>query len=292
MNWKDFKQIIYLLEDEDPEVYAAIMEKLVDEGEAFNILYEKAERELDLTELVEERLDWVARKIQYHQLSIAFEKWASVESDNLLKGLILVASYAYQTKIDERKLLQRLETIAEDIEMEMSITQSASKNINYFNRVFFKIHHFSIIAQQEVSPQYFCINLVLAQRKGEALLISLVYLVIAQMLKLPVEGVILPDYLILSYLKPHFKKGQQHNSQSVQFYINPVKKGVMFSAKEIREYLEEEGVPIRRSYFYPSNNRLLLIHLIEALQVVYRQSREEDRSDELEVIKASIMEYL
>ena len=64
------------------------------------------------------------------------------------------------------------------------------------------------------------INAVLESKKGNPISMCVVYMLIAQKLKLPVYGVNLPSLFVLTY-----KKGDE------QFYINAFNKGLNFFKK-------------------------------------------------------------
>ena len=279
MDWEKLKQIIYLLDDDDTEMANAIMHQLISEGEAVYEKLEEVNLSWDISELVEDRIETVLHKIRFQQLGQRLLDWMHDDTDNLLNGLILVASFQYQ-HIDNAWIEQRINTIANNIEFELSITQPSADKIDTFNRIFFDTYQFQIIENKEVSPQYYSINHVLSHRKGEPVIIALLYQVIAQKLLLPVSGVILPHHYILAFKKPGVLV-RQNPGNNIRFYINPEKKGVIFSSEEIKEYLTEYDLPYKKEFFHPCGNVKAIKNLLERLQEIYYQNKENEKSDEL-----------
>lgn len=87
------------------------------------------------------------------------------------------------------------------------------------------------------------INVVLESRKGNPITLCVIYMLVAQKLKLPVNGVNLPNLFILTY------KDDNH-----QFYINAFNRGLIFSKQDIENYIHELHLVPQKSFFEPCNN--------------------------------------
>jgi regulator of sirC expression with transglutaminase-like and TPR domain len=67
------------------------------------------------------------------------------------------------------------------------------------NKVLFDIHGFAGNTTNFHAPQNSFINTVLESKKGNPLLISIIYILMARQLDIPIYGVNLPEHFILAY---------------------------------------------------------------------------------------------
>ena len=102
------------------------------------------------------------------------------------------------------------------------------------------------------------------------------------MLDLPVFGVNLPDHFVLGFArKPINHELDFKLDNEVLFYINPSKKGVVFTQNEIKLYLEQTNITSDDLYFYPNNNLLILQRLLNELAHQYQKSGKNKKAEDM-----------
>jgi regulator of sirC expression with transglutaminase-like and TPR domain len=135
------------------------------------------------------------------------------------------------------------------------------------------MHHFQGDTKNYYSPVNSCINVVMESKKGNPLVISLIYSIIAQKLDLPIYGVNLPNHFILAYMDDKgtgFLSNTQ-NEYGVLFYINAFSKGSVFDAAEIKSFLDELKLSYERTFFEPCSNTSIIMRMINNLIASYQQ---------------------
>jgi regulator of sirC expression with transglutaminase-like and TPR domain len=130
--------------------------------------------------------------------------------------------------------------------------------------------------------------MLLENRKGDAVSLGALYIILAQMLDLPVYGVDLPQHFILAYTRrPMDEKKPFLDASEVLFYINPFRQGAVFTIKQIEHYLKQMNVAIQPSHFLPCNNRMTIrLMMAEMLQSYSRSGKEEMVSELKALMKA------
>ncbi|MEM9859286.1 MAG: hypothetical protein AAF843_18150 [Bacteroidota bacterium] len=94
MKESELKALVSLLDDDDREIIAHVEEKIASFGEGI-IPFLESEWESNLNPLVQSRIEDLIHSLQLDVLKGKLRTWFAEESDDLLKGMWLVASYQY-----------------------------------------------------------------------------------------------------------------------------------------------------------------------------------------------------
>ena len=195
MNQQELNALIRLLDDTDEEVFHQIESKIVNYGkDVIPILENVWSKSLD--NLMQHRIESIIHKIQMESLQHDLSVWTSTGCVDLIKGAIMVARYQYPD-LNEEQLLTHLEKIKRDAWLEMNENLTAMEQVKVMNKVFFEIHGFSGNTQNYHAPQNSFINLALETKKGNPLMLSIIYMEVAKSAGLPVYGINLPEHFVL-----------------------------------------------------------------------------------------------
>jgi regulator of sirC expression with transglutaminase-like and TPR domain len=123
------------------------------------------------------------------------------------------------------------------------------------------------------------INSVLDSKKGNPISLCVIYLLVAQKLKLPVYGVNLPSLFILTY-----------KSLDVQFYINAFNRGLIFSKHDIDNYISQLKLQPNDIFYQPCSNLDITRRMFRNLIVSFEKLRDYDKSEEIKELLALISE--
>jgi regulator of sirC expression with transglutaminase-like and TPR domain len=122
------------------------------------------------------------------------------------------------------------------------------------------------------------INVVLETKRGNPITLCIIYMLVAQKLKLPVAGVNLPNLFVLTY------KDVKHS----QFYINVFNKGLIFSRQDIENYINELHLTHQSSFFEPCSNleivRRVFRNLINSFDKMGEHAKAEEVKELLLII--------
>jgi regulator of sirC expression with transglutaminase-like and TPR domain len=277
---KEVHALIQLLDDEDNEVFKHVYNKLISFGSEIIPDLEQAWAS-ELNPLAHERLEDIIHKIQFDSLETEWEDWLFIDQPNLLTGAFLIAKYHYPD-IQLEDIQKKLQKIKQSIWLELNYNQTPLEQIQIFNQVFYNYHNFKG-SQTSEDYQDFCINNVLDSKKGNSIIVGIIYQILAQELNLPVYGVNLVRHYILAFCKKNIIDfySEQSMEREVMFYINPINRGSIFSRNEIKDYLEKMKVEQDAKNFSPANNNSIIKELITYLIDIYRLQNREDRVKEL-----------
>ncbi len=163
--------------------------------------------------------------------------------------------------------------------------------LNFINHILFDVHNYSGNTTNYHAPQNSYINNVLESKKGNPLLLSIIYTIVAQSLDIPIYGVNLPEHFILCYIDIEHMgvpSAKGNEGSNVLFYINPFSKGAVFGQKEIDAFLKQlklEQLPI---FYEPCSNLEIIKRLLRNLISSYEKLGYPDKSEELKGLLSSL----
>lgn len=289
MNARELKALISLLDDSDREVFGNVREKLVSLGPEVIPELESVWEGTFNTEL-QQRIEEIIHHIQLGEITLLFNEWIDQGAKDLLRGIILVARYQYPD-LEEDKIHQFVGRLKKDIWMEINHSQTALEQCKVFNHVFYGIHQFAANTTNYQAPENNYINKLIESKKGNAVTLAALYIVVAQSLELPVYGVNLPEHFILCWLdKSEITRlllGKTHTP--VLFYMNPLNRGAVFSRREIDAFLMQSKIEPQDNYYTPAPNHTLIIRMFNNLISYYSREGRPEKAAELSALKENIL---
>src|SRR6185295_16196225 len=210
-------------------------------------------------------------------------QWVKKRSDDLFEGAVLISRYQYPD-LDEFSIKEQIDRMSREIWSEMDYTLTPLEQVNVFNHVVFTLNGFSGNTQNIHDPQNNYLKYVLESKKGNPVSLSILYLILAEKIRMPVYGVILPQHCVLSFHKDYVLEGdaEQRIRNSVLFYINPFNKGIIFNRDDITMFLKKLNITPKPSHYLPCNNKEIITALINSLMV----------SDELAGVPEEVKELI
>jgi len=282
----ELRAMILLLEDPDEQIYEAIRNRLLDMGAPAIPLLEDV-WESTFNSILQGRIEDIIQHIQNNNIKEELRLWADSGGTDLLSGTLLIARYQYPD-LDEEEIRRQIERIKKDVWIELSPNLTAFEKINVINHVLFDVYHFTGNTTNYHAPQNSYINNVLESKKGNPLLLSILYSCIAQGLNIPVFGVNLPEHFILAYLDEYSRKSSDQDEESILFYINPFSRGAVFSRREIDTFLQQLNLESKRIFYESCPNTEIikrqLRNLISAYEKLGYPEKVRDLSELLEIL--------
>ncbi len=265
----ELKALISLLDDEDAQIISQIEEKIISLGTQI-IPYLEQEWESNFNPEVQRRIEELIHILQYELLKERIKDWYESNDQDLLTGMWLVATYQYPD-YELIKLKQDLEQIYYDTWLEFKPDLYPFDEIKVINSVLFSKLKFGANTKNFHSPGNSMINVVLETHKGNPITLCIIYMMVAQKLKLPVYGVNLPNLFVLTY---------KHEKQK-QFYINAFNRGLIFSRQDIENYVNELHLTPQESFFEPCNNLEIIRRVLRNLIMSFDKMGEHAKAEEV-----------
>ncbi len=289
MSLKEVIALITLLDDPDESIYYEVKNRFVTLGPpAIPHLETAWENSFDA--IMQKRIEAIIHTIQFETLQKALKSWAKDEQDDLLKGIIILARYQYPD-MDENKLRKQLHQIKQDVWLELHEDLTALEKVKIINHILFEVHQFSGNITNYHAPQNSFLNNVLESKKGNPLMLSVVYILICKELNIPVYGINLPQHFVLAYLNDYANLMDVNNnslSNNILFYINPFSKGLMFQQKDIDQFLKQLNLEPESKYYLPCSNLEILKRCIHNLIFSYEKLGYIDKVKELKNLEKQL----
>jgi regulator of sirC expression with transglutaminase-like and TPR domain len=235
---KELKALVSLLEDDDHEVIEHVEGRIKSLGTHI-IPYLEFEWENSFNSTVQKRIEELVHTLQFQLLKEKLSVWKEGGGEDLLEGLWLINTYQYPD-LEYADLKKELEQIYYEAWMEFRTDIHPVDQIKILNAVIFNKLKFGANTKNFHSPGNSMMSVVLQTKKGNPIALCAVYFLVAQKLKLPVFGVNLPNLFVLTY-----KQGED------QFYINAFNRGLIFSRKEVDDYIANLKLSPKDQYYEP-----------------------------------------
>lgn len=269
MEDKEIKALVSLLDDDDDKIVSHVVEKIRSLGTDI-IPYLEQEWENNFNPHVQRRIEELIHGLQYELLKGRFKEWYEGGEQDLLTGMWLVATYQYPD-VELIKIKQELEQIYYETWLEYKTDLYPFDQIKIINSVLFNKLKFGANTKNFHSPGNSMLNVVLETRKGNPISLCVVYMLVAQKLKLPVYGVNLPNLFILTY----------KDEKNPQFYINVFNRGLIFSRKDIENYINELHLAPQDSFFEPCSSLDIVRRVLRNLIMSFDKMGEHAKAEEV-----------
>ncbi len=266
MNLKEVIALITLLDDPDDGIYSEVKNRFIVLGPpAIPHLETAWENSFDA--LMQKRIEGIIHTIQFKALQNALKHWAENEQDDLFKGCSIIARYQYPD-LDENKLKKQLNQIKQDVWLELHDDLTALEKVKIINHILFEVHQFGGNITNYHAPQNSFINVVLETKKGNPVMLSVIYTLICKELNIPIYGVNLPQHFVLAYvndLANLFDPSHKTLSDNILFYVNPFSKGLIFNQSDIDSFIKQLKIEPETKYYLPCSNLDIIKRILNNL---------------------------
>lgn len=268
LNDRELKALVSLLDDEDDQIVNQVIDKIRSLGKDI-IPFLENEWETNFNPSVQRRIEELIHDLQYELLKDRIKDWYESKDQDLLTGLWLVATYQYPD-LELEKIRQDLEQIYYDAWLEFKPDLYPYDQVKILNSVLFNKLKFGANTKNFHSPGNSMINVVLETHKGNPITLCIIYMLVAQKLKMPVHGVNLPNLFIVTY-----------KEDKNQFYINAFNKGLIFTRQDIENYIHELRLTPQPSFFEPCSNLEIIRRVFRNLIMSFDKMGEHAKAEEV-----------
>ncbi len=269
LNNSELKALVTLLDDDDMEVVQHVEDRIMSLG-THVIPYLEFEWENSFNPLVQKRIEELVHSLQFELLKEKLWAWQNSGGEDLLEGIWLVNTYQYPD-LEYADLKKELEQLYYEAWLEFKPDSTPIDQVRILNSVIFNKLKFGANTKNFHSPGNSMMSVVLQTRKGNPIALCIVYMLVAQKLKLPIFGVNLPNLFILTY-----------KLEENQFYINAFNRGLVFSKKEIDNYIAHLKLEPKEVYYQPCENIDIVIRVLRNLRASHDKLGHSEKVKEIE----------
>jgi len=276
---KEISALFHLIDDPDEEVYSTVSTKIISLGKGIIPNLENL-WETTNSEDVQERIETIIHKLHFRDLTEDFISWKNSGCE-LLAGALLTARYHYP-EMQETQAKQEIEKLRRNIWLELNSYLTPLEQINVITSILYNYYKQKGVEISYSQPEDFLINKTLETKKGNAISNGILYLVLCNLLDIPVKATSIPRQFILGYFDSQyeFMNPAGHVSDKINFFIDPLN-GHIYSHKDVDSYFKRISVSSSASYYRQLDNKQIIRFLLEELSKCFDNDRNRYKMDEL-----------
>ena len=284
---KEISALFHLIDDPDDEVYSTVSTRIISFGKAIipNLenLWENTQ-----DEGIQERIETIIHKLHFKNLTEDFIRWKD-GSCELLQGALLSAQY-YYPEMQPTQALQEIEKLRRNIWLELNNYLTPLEQANVITSILYNYYKQKGVEISYSQPEDFLITKTLETKKGNAISNGILYLVLCELLDIPVRATNIPRQFILAYYDPQyqFMKPGSNATEKISFFVDPLN-GQIYSHKDVENYFKRISVPPTSSYFRKLTNKRIIQFLLEELSKCFDNDRNRYKMEEL-LLLAKLLE--
>jgi regulator of sirC expression with transglutaminase-like and TPR domain len=268
LNSNELNALVSLLDDSDSEVRSHVRDRILALGTDIIPFLEK-KWEDSFNPDIQKEIEELVHDLQFSLLKLRLSDWKNSEDRDLLTGLWIINTYQYPD-IEFEKLNAEMHQIYFEVWTAFSNDLQPLDQIKIINHVLFNTLRFSANTKNFHSPANSMISSVLDSKRGNPLTLCSIYLLVARKLGLPVYGVNLPNLFVLTY-----------KSVDVNFYINAFNKGLIFSKKDVTNYLDHLKIEPKPEFYEPCSHLAIIQRMLRNLGQSFEKLGEIDKQEEI-----------
>jgi regulator of sirC expression with transglutaminase-like and TPR domain len=258
---KELSALFTLIDDPDEEVFGAVSEKIIDYGKNIIPSLEHLWETIP-DENVQHRIELLIHRLHYRDLSEDFRQWNISGHHDLMLGALLVSKFQYPD-LATTPVLQEIEKIRRNIWLELNNYLTPLEQINIVTSILYSYYGLKGGEVNYQENNEFLIHKTLEAKRGNQLSNGILYLVLAELLDIPVKAISIPKQFVLAYFKHGYSDENLTNPQEkIEFFIDPTS-GQVFTHKDVVSYFKRIATETNTSYFMPQNNRTIIRQLLE-----------------------------
>ena len=277
------KALLNLIEDPNEDIFIQVKNELLFLGVDVIPNIEEAWEKNPFGKNYLIKLENIIHEIQFKDSYNSLIKWKEAGATSLLDGVILVNKFQYP-ELNRKKIEKQLKSIVQDAEIELTDHMTGLEKITVLNDIIYKVHGFSGNKEDYYSPYNSFLNSALDRKKGNALILAIIYLEIANRLGIPLKGINLPNHFIIGYPDGITFDGNNQKTNSILFYINAFSSGHILSKMDINEFLDKINTDHKPEYYNPCSNQEIIKRLITNLKYSHKKLGADEKIKELELL--------
>lgn len=285
---KELEALIRMLDEPDEAVFGHIRNKVLEYGpEAIPFLEESWMQLSEEKEIT--RIEEMMGSIKLNDTFDKLKTWAREGATSLLDPYLWISAF-HEPNFNEESHKKSVEKIIQDVWLEMNDSLTALEKIRVVNHILYKVYGFRGITSHKMKLPNYILSNVLRTQNGNPLSLGLLYIIVAQAIRLPVFGVNLPTHFILVYMDDFIslKHARDYTSREVLFYLNPFNKGALFRSSEIALFLKQLKIKEHPDFFLPSDNLTVIRRLLAEMTSVHLQNKDQDKAKELKYLLGAL----
>jgi regulator of sirC expression with transglutaminase-like and TPR domain len=267
---KQRNALISLLADDDQNVYRTVRQRIISCGASSVPALREHTLSNDpvMRRRARELVSHFARKEADDQL-LAFCLNQGEDFD--LEHSVLLLSRTQYPEINPEAYSALLDSFAGDLRDRLDLNGDPIQILKVINEYLFREQKFTGDEQNFYDPANSYLNTVIDRRIGNPISLSLVYLLVAKRLRLPMVGIGLPGHFLCRY-----------QSIKAEIYIDAFRGGRFLTKADCIKHVVQLRQRFDDTCLAPVSSRRLLLRICATLQQIYTQRKSSEQADRLQ----------
>jgi regulator of sirC expression with transglutaminase-like and TPR domain len=276
---REIKALLLLIDDPDEEVFNVVSGKIMGYGTGIIPNLENL-WENTTQEDTQDRIEMLIHRLHFHDLQEEFINWKKSPYQDLLSACVLVARFQYPDLVST-SIMQEMEKLRRNIWLELNSYLTPLEQVNVISSILYNYYGLKGMEVGYQHPEEFLVNKVLECKRGNTISNGILYLVLSQLLDIPVKAINIPKQFVLAYFKTDYSLDpKQSPQQQIEFYIDPLS-GQVFTHKDVENYFKRISVPPVASYFKAVDQKRIVQTLLEEFSKCFDSAKNEYKQREL-----------
>jgi Transglutaminase-like superfamily len=261
---REISALLTLIDDPDEEVFSTVSNRIVEYGRNIipnlEFLWENT-----ISEDVQERIEMLIHRLHYTDLVRDLTEWRDNPYHDLLFGSLLVSKFQYP-ELQTAPVLQEIEKIRRNVWLELNSFLTPLEQANVISSIVYNYYNLKGNEVGYNNPNDFFIHKVLQAKKGNTITNGILYLILGQLLDIPVRAINIPRQFVLAFFHPEYDPASSTASpqSKISFYVDATT-GHPFTHRDIENYFKRIGVTPSVSHFTPLSHTKVIQMLITEL---------------------------
>ncbi|MBI3553145.1 MAG: hypothetical protein HY077_11575 [Elusimicrobia bacterium] len=271
----ELKSLVGLLDEDDPGSLDMVRRQILCAGDAALPYLE--ELKIASSPELAVRADSVSLEIRFKKLRREFAALSVAQEPDLEKGALLLSRFGYPG-VEPAAYTAWMDKVAIKIQDELPSDADAGMTFQRLNSHLFQGLGFAGNARHYDDPDNSYLNRVIDNRRGVPESLSVLYLLLAKRLRLPVYGVSTPGHFLVGFRPgPH------------ACFIDAYHRGRLLDIAEVRRMLARGGFKFREELVARCSSRDILVRMMRNLIVIYDKSGASGRAHLLSKLVGALL---
>lgn len=275
---REISALFTLIDDPDEEVFSAVSNRIVCFGKTIIPNLEHL-WESTPNEEIQGRIEQIIHRLHFEDLYEDFRQWGLAGHHDLLVGALLVSKFQYPDLVTSPVLLE-VEKIRRNVWLELNNYLTPLEQVRIVTGILYSYYSLKGNEVSYSDVNEFLLHKVLETKRGNQLSNGILYLLLCELLDIPVKVISVPKQFILAYFKPGYSNETSDYFNKIEFFIDP-SNGMVFTQKDVENYFKRISVPPVPSYFKPLSNKRVIQHLLEETAKCFDNEKEQFKKEEL-----------
>ena len=267
---KALRSLVTLLEEEDPASLALVRRKILGVGAA--IMPYLDELRPAATPEMAIRLESVAGELRFQDLRRDFVRLSLAKLPDLEEGALLISRFGF-ADVDAAVYHQWLDRVAAAVAADMPSDAGIGESVRRLSNHLFQSLGFAGNETRYYDADNSYLSRVIDTRRGIPVTLTVLMLLLARRLRLPLYGVGTPGHFLAG-----FKEG------GAALFVDCFRGGQLMTLPEVKRMLVRNGYDWRPDLGKPVSSRDILARMLRNLISIYQKTGAVDRAERLSTL--------